>query len=523
MTPCLPAARAVRPLVAAVLAMMLAVTGCATTGESGDAAGPSSLTITTSFDIADLDPLENGFWGNEFGYSELLLRPTFDGKPDPWLASDLRNTSPTTWELTLNEGITFHSGTALDAEALVACMRYQLAENPSLAAALPGTTVQATGPLRVSITTAEPTPNMPNILAEESMFKVYDQAAYERAKGDPAALLDAGLYTGPYVVRGLDSEVMKLEPNPDYWDGEPALEDYSVRFIEDAQARLLAVRNGEADLALYPPTAMGKTLQGGGDAHYLTGTPRSPTFALYFNQRRAPFDDRAVRKAVQQAVDYRQIADEVMNGLYQPATGIYGEAMPYAVRTQQTDLAAARATLDEAGWVAGPDGMRVKDGKPLTFEVVTYPQQPDSETLAVAVQSQLKAIGVQVTLRSVPDITATLNETDSWQAGLSGAEMLSFSGDPIIRLRDYYLTGSPKNRGGVADPELDAMIEKVSVEFDEQRRHELLRSIQRRISDRAHVVYLGMRLPNAVGGPRMKDYEPNPMLLWVDARTAPTG
>ncbi|GAB3480996.1 ABC transporter substrate-binding protein [Amycolatopsis cihanbeyliensis] len=519
----IPATRAGRPGIAAVLAALLVLTGCATTGSEGGVADGRALTITTSFEISDLDPLDNGFWGNEFGYSELLLRPTFDGKPDPWLATDLRNTSPTTWELALNEGITFQNGTELDAEALVACLRYQLREDPSVRAALPGATVSATGPLQVSITTTEPVPNMPNILAEESMFKVYDQAAYDRAKGDPAALLEAELYTGPYVVRSLDSEIMKLEPNPDYWDGRPALDDYSIRFIEDAQARLLAVRNGEADLALYPPTAMGKTLEGSTDAFYLTSTPRSPTFALYFNQRRAPFDDRAVRKAVQQAVDYRQIADEVMNGLYEPATGIYGDSMPYAVRTQQTDLAAARAVLDEAGWVAGPDGVRVKDGEPLTFEVVTYPQQPDSEALAVAMQSQLKAVGVEVTVRSVPDITATLNETDGWQAGISGAQMVSFSGDPIIRLRDYYLTDSLKNRGGIADPELDAMIGELSVELDEQRRHELLRSIQRRIGERAHVVYLGMRLPNAVGGPRMKDYEPNPMLLWVDARTAPTG
>ncbi|SFP00337.1 peptide/nickel transport system substrate-binding protein [Amycolatopsis arida] len=510
---------ALRGAVALVLAAALALAGCAT-APPGAGDGPG-LTIVTSFAIADLDPVENGYWGNEFGYAELLMRPTLDGTPEPWLLTAVRDTAPTTWELTLREGVRFQNGTPLDAERLVACLRHQLAENPVLRATLPGATVEPTGTHQVRLTTTDPTPNVPNLLAEESLFKVYDQAAYERAKGDPAALVAARIYTGPYTVDGLDAERLRLVPNDDHWAGPPPLRRYEVRFVTDPQARLLAVRNGEADLALYPPTTMATVLEGRNDAFYLTGTPTSPTFGLYLNHRRAPFDDVRVRRAVQRAIDYRQLADDVMSGRYRPATGIYAETLPYAVPTQTTDPAAAAAELDAAGWTAGPDGTRSRDGVPLTFELLSYPQQPDSETLALAVQAQLATVGITVTIRSVPDIDATLKEADSWQAGIGGSSMLSFSGDPITPLRNGYRSDSPNNRGGIADAELDTLIDRVSTEFDEATRHALLRDVQRRIGEQAHVIYLGMRLPNVIAGPRWKGYRIQPALIWVDATTAP--
>ena len=67
----------------------------ATGATSSAAATPTTLTIATSFAIGDLDPIENGYWGNELGYGELLMRPQADGTVTPWLLKSLTNTSPT--------------------------------------------------------------------------------------------------------------------------------------------------------------------------------------------------------------------------------------------------------------------------------------------------------------------------------------------------------------------------------------------------------------------------------------------
>ena len=103
-------ARYLAALGAAVL--VAGVSACSTSNSSSSsatgatssaaAATSSTLTIATSFAIGDLDPIENGYWGNELGYGELLMRPQVGGTVTPWLLKSLTNTSANAWVLTLN-------------------------------------------------------------------------------------------------------------------------------------------------------------------------------------------------------------------------------------------------------------------------------------------------------------------------------------------------------------------------------------------------------------------------------------
>ena len=103
---------------------------------------------------------------------------------------------------------------------------------------------------------------MPYILGDEDFLIIYDQAAYLKAKGSPAKLIAAKIYTGPFVVTDVNDQIMHEVRNPIYWDGTPKLSSVTVDFITDAESRILAVEHGEADLALYPPTTAAKTLKG---------------------------------------------------------------------------------------------------------------------------------------------------------------------------------------------------------------------------------------------------------------------
>src|ERR1700742_421507 len=254
-----------RYLVAVGATVLLAagVSACSTSNSSSAPSAastkPSTLTIATSFAIGDLDPIENGYWGNELGYGELLMRPQLNGTVKPWLLKSLTNSSPTTWVLTLNPGIRFQDGKPLNAAALIACMQYQLQQNSSATAALPGAKLTATGADQVTLTTTSPVPNMPYILGDESFFIIYDQAAYLKAKGSPAKLIAAKIYTGPYVVTAANDEIIREVRNPVSWGGTPKLSEVTVKFITDAESHILAVEHGEANLALYPPTTAAKT------------------------------------------------------------------------------------------------------------------------------------------------------------------------------------------------------------------------------------------------------------------------
>lgn len=513
------------PRVLAALLVMVVAAGCATTGGSTAAPkGPPSLTLATGFVIDDLDPLENAFWGPEFGYVELLMRPQRGGEPKPWVLEALANATPTTWTLTLREGVAFENGTALDAPALAALLTFQLTKNPDFAAALPGATAAATGPRQVTLTTARPAPNVPALLADESMVPVYDVAAYQRhlASGAaPAALVAAKIYTGPYVVDSLDGEALKMSPVPKYWGGPVALQKVTVRFVPQESARIQAVQSGEADIALYPPTASAATLNGRSDSFYVTGQPTGPTFMLEFGQREAPFNDPLLRRAVLAAIDYDALANKVMNGRYQPAIGLYADSRPWAEKTQATDAALAGSLLDQAGWTRSGTGPRTKAGAPLSFTTLTYPQQPDSGALALAVQAQLATHGIDMKIQQVPDINTVIETRTGWQAAVVGNGFVSFGGDYITPLINYLRSDGPRNDSGIADPTLDGLIDKVAVELVPAARDDLLRQIQRRVADNGFYGYLGTRLPAVVTGPAWKGYPVPISNLWVDATTAP--
>jgi peptide/nickel transport system substrate-binding protein len=516
-----------RVLTAAAMTLLLAA-GCATAPPPAD--GPPTLTIATGFVIDDLDPLENGFWGPEFGYVELLMRPERGGEPSPWLLSSLTNPGPTTWLLTLNEGVRFQNGNRLDGAALAALLTFQLAENPDFAAALPGATATATSAREVTLSTTRPAPNVPFLLADEAMVPVYDVAAYQRhrASGAPAsALVGAGMFTAPYVVDSLHGESMRLSPNPGYWGGPVGLQEIVVRFVPEASARIQAVQAGEADIALYPPTASARTLEGRSDAFYITGEPTGPTFSLELNQRQTPFDDPLVRRAVYAGIDYDALANQVMNGLYTPAIGLYSDSWPWAQHTQTTDIALAGMLLDQAGWTrqggSSGGGPRTRDGQPLTFTMLTYPQQPDSDALALAVQAQLARLGITVEIRQVPDIVDVVDQPTGWQAAVRGNGFTSSGGDYITPLVNHVRTGGPSNVTGISDPALDALIDQVAVELDSTNRDELLRRIQRHIADNGYLAYIGLRRPAVVAGPAWRGYPVPIAQLWVDARTTPAG
>lgn len=517
-----------RRTAAAALALTLALSACSTGTDREDEASatppassaPGPLTIATSFTIDDLDPLENGFWGPEFGYVELLMRPERSGAPTPWVLEELANVDPLTWKLVLHEGVSFQNGRALDATALAELLQYTSEQNDAFAAASSFVSATPAGPLEVTLKTKLPTPGLPFLLADEANVPVYDVAAYKtylESKATPEALLEAGLYTGPYVMDSLSPELAQLTPNPGYWNGTPGLSALTIKFVPEATARVQAVQAGEADLALYMPTVVAATLAGRDDAFYVTGRPAGTTFAFQLNNARAPFDDPLVRQAVYAAVDYRELAEDVLDGLADVATSVFGGEVPYAVDTQRTDLTKAAGLLDQAGFVASSDGTR-KAGKQLTLKLLSYPQQPDSDTIAVALQSQLKKVGIEVTVSQVPDITEA-RESGDWDGAIVGDSLQSFSLSPVEGLDDLR-SGFEENYQKVSNPALDALLVELRAEFDQTARDELLKQVQQIISQQGLWAATVQRKPAVVTNEAWKGYEPPISNLWVDARTA---
>nr|WP_242679171.1 ABC transporter substrate-binding protein [Rhodobacter calidifons] len=481
------------------------------------------LRIVTSFAIDSMNPWEDGFWMQEFGQAELLMQFREDGKHHPWLLSALENPEPTRWVMTLREGITFQNGKPVDAPAVLAAIEAAIANSQSAKGAVPeGAAFAVTGPLELTVTTPAPWPELPGVLADEAVFLILDAEAVAAVGEDWGKLVGAGIYTGPYAVTALDDARMEAVAHPGYWQGKPALPGLTVAFVPDANARILAVQNDEADIALYPPLAARPAVDATPGVHFNIGALSTGGFTGYMNLRQGPLADVAVRKAVLRAVDYREIAEDVFRGGLAQATSLYAANLPFALENYRTDPTEAAALLDAAGWVAGPDGMRAKDGAPLSLVLAIYPQQPDLVPLSTAVQAQLARVGIGAEVVSYDGINQALMEpSNRWDIAMVSTGAAGW-GRVQSFLDSYLLPGARRNYGGYDNAEVNALVPELATEPDPARRTQILHRIQTILWDEDPYAFsFNIHLGRVIVNDRYACYKPGFALYHVSWQTAP--
>lgn len=519
-------ARRGRPVLGAVAALAL-VTGCSfgstdADGDDSSDAAPSqtSMTFATPYGITDLNPAMSGFWAPEFGYGELLMQAQEDGSIEPWVLESLEPASDTTWLLTLNEGVTFQNGNPLDAEVLSELINAQIESNPDLAAQVPDGRTEAVSNLEVELTTSKPAGTVPAVLANESLVQLYDLPAAEEAGEDVVAQIEAKFWTGPFVVTEITSERMALERNEDYWGGDPHLETVELKFIPDAQARILAVQSGEADLALYPEASSARSLEGADDAHFIVGAEPLASVRMLLNMNDPVLKDLEVRRALSLAIDNEELGQQVLPGVYEAAAGMFPANLPFTVPTQETDIDQANQVLDEAGWNQGSSEFREKDGTPLRLTFIMPKEIVDLQTMAVAMQDQLREAGIEVKIQEVDDVYETAAK-DPWSATFLFST--AFGNNFVGETRRFLYTDAAVNLGKVTDPELDALLDEALTQTDTEAQYDVLRQIQEYVADNVYNIFPVERRSSAVAATDWKDYVVPVDNLWVDLDTGAAG
>jgi len=141
------------------------------------------------------------------------------------------------------------------------------------------------------------------------------------------------------------------------------------------------------------------------------------------NLDRPEFRDKEVRKALGLALNREGMARSIMRDPTVAAPQVFAPSMPgwhvAASEPFRQDQAAARRALDAAGWAVGADGVRTKDGRRLAFELISYTSRPEIPVAATVVQADLKAVGVDVAIRSAEwTIVPEAQKDGSLQAAL---------------------------------------------------------------------------------------------------------
>lgn len=412
-----------------------------------------------------------------FGIAESLMQATVNLSIEPWLAERLDQIDPFTWRVTMREDARFWDGSPVDAAAVKTSFERAFASNPGPTRALlaEGTELIADG-LTLDIRTPEPVGRMETTLAAFylTVQKVADDGSI--------------LYTGPFRYSDfVERTSITLHAVPDYRDGAPASAQIDVRFVQDVTARALALQAGDAHIAHALLPSQIAQLESLG--FVVASFPFIRQDDIILNTQRSPFDDVAVRKAISLGIDRELLIEGVMDGVGDPAYGLAPEGIGLEgiVHTQSFDQDQAIQLLDAAGWVVGGDGVREKNSNRLAFNLGYYQSRPELESLAIAIQDQLKEIGIDASPLLDADINTTVAE-NAFDATLYSYGVAP-NGDIDRALLALY-SPSGTNTDRYNNPAVNDLIDQYRQASDPTERLALFEQVQLAIGEDVPVVYL---------------------------------
>jgi len=444
------------------LATVLVATGCAaespntrSQGASRDGTGQSaevgdvsraprgSLTIARAQDVRDLNPLRQANNAtSEVTYQ--IHEGLFTLTPDQRLVGVLA----TAWELLddgltyrlhLRRDVTFHSGAPFDAEVVRWNFQEQLSTEPlAISAGLvpPYDEITVVDDHTIDVTLKEPSGVFVEVLAAPLMMMV-DPTRYE-ALGERYATDPSG--TGPFRFVSWDPDRrVVLEANDAYWDTDngPGVEELIFEVIPEAAARIIALRNGEVDMAFSVPAEDVPALEADPGIEVVS-TPSMRIVYIGLNTADPVLSDVRVRQALGHAIDRDQVASVIgSNGVRADGIGVPG-AVGFEPTARAFDPDAAARLLDEAGWTRADD-FREKDGSRLSVTVHVPGSFPGEIESMLVVQAQWKRVGVALVIEQLESGSAT---------ALRNEEAARHEDDPSYRPRYQAWTAGEGIRTG---------------------------------------------------------------------------
>ncbi|GGX21268.1 ABC transporter substrate-binding protein [Streptomyces lomondensis] len=425
----------------ALTAVSALLTGCFSGSEpAADDSGPGGKRIRVAMlqpPRSGLSPLsDDAFKLSRWSTAETLVKLDKEGDAQPALATEWKQ-SGKSWTFTLRDGVTFHDGTKLTPEAVVASLTKAATASPK-PRILDGVelTAKAEGD-QVTVTTATVDPLVPQRLSSPQL-SILAARAYKGKTVDPV-----GAGTGPFEltkVNGTSSAT--LDRYDDYWGEKAKAPGIDVKFVPDGTARAAALRSGEADIAEAIPVSQAAVL----DQDLITEVPMPRTNTLYLNTAKGAFKNPALRAAAREAIDAKAIVEGVYEGRADVAEGLLGPALPWAaeLRTPVKHATAGKA-----------------NGQTIT--IGTYTDRSEMPEVAAALQQQLQKAGFKVKL----DVREYTNIESDALAGRFDAFVLSRatvldSGDPAAYLYSDFASDGSFNLSRFADPEADKALRKAA-------------------------------------------------------------
>ena len=386
-----------------------------------------------------------------------------------WLATSWEQPDALTWVFHLRDGVRFHDGKPLEA-ADVAYTIESLIDG-SLVTAKGGSfaaveRAEAKDRLTVAVHMKRPDAGL--------LFNVSDGlfGVVPRGSGKDFGLHPVGSGPFRFVSAVQDKEVI-VERNHDYWAGTPTvtagaqrIEKVRFEVVPDAITSALELKKGSADLASNVVTLdMVHTLESASNLKVESGIGSAVVYVT-LNVTEPLLTDKRVRQAVACAIDRQAIVDAIWRGQARLANtllpvGHWAAATDAELAQYPHDVARAQRLLEEAGFPAGEDGVRMR----LTMKTST---DETTRLMAAVLQQQLRAAGIALEIRSAEFGTFYADVTKG-AFQIYALRWIGSNEDPDI-FRYAYGSGSfpPKggNRGRYSNARVDALLAEAAASSD---------------------------------------------------------
>lgn len=373
------------------------------TKDGGPKADVTALTVGLAGTVSNLDDTQGtssvGFTVTSLGV-ERLMRVAPDGKLQPHLAKSVAHPDPTTYQYTLRRGIKFWDGTELTAADVAFSMNHARRAKSQLASFF-GSVEDITSKDRytVQVTLKHPDASWKYTPTMAPVFKKAFAEKHADSHGKPGVLV---MGTGPWKFASLAAtRGVELVRNDDYWNGKPAIQKISVKFLADDTSTAVAFRSGEVDVA-FPGDA--RSFESTSGAKLISSGPTCSSMVLGMNTKLSPWSDVHVRRAVAHAVDRKGIVQALGNSVTPTSQliprGMWDGVVPAAdadklyesLPTYEYDLQKARAELARSKYADG-------------FSATINASSNVTETSIVdqAIAANLAKIGIKLKVKNVPN------------------------------------------------------------------------------------------------------------------------
>ncbi|WP_375712831.1 TIGR04028 family ABC transporter substrate-binding protein [Corynebacterium riegelii] len=496
------------PIAIALVAALLA--GCAppTSGKSDNV-----LTYLESSWFNNLYPPAAGFYPNGGVVNQITDRLLYQDPETlelhPWIATDLPeiNEDATVFTFDIRTDVTYSDGTPMTAQNIVDNFDlYGLGDKERLFNVSEQISNYERGEVvdedTVRFYFSKPSPGFAQATSSYNAGLLADASLKLRSEDFGPGNAVNVIASGPFVVESetLGTDLV-LRAREDYdWappvlehQGRARLDGIHYTLAAEEAVRSGALISGQADMVREISAPVEPHLENHG-IQVVSASTNGMSNQLAFRFNHPLLQDIRVRKALIHGINREEILRVLYSDSYPLATGpMASTALGYKEEpgeyTFDPDL--SRELLDSAGWVPGPDGIRVKDGQRLSLWVNYAQPQPRSKELVTMVQSDLRELGIELNMVAGDRATQNAAVKDIDRVQIMHTVVGRADYDVIVshlslKRRDALLNNAGDDTP--VDPTLEELLSTISSTADAQGREAASHAVQDYLTEQAYVL-----------------------------------